>query len=263
MTFDALLTTGQPIIMVEITAAKGSTPREAGAFMLVLNDGIYGTIGGGNLEHEAIAHARVSLSGRAVQSALEITLGPDTGQCCGGVVSLGFTLLDQPARHALAKRVAAEQTARPEVVLYGAGHVGRALAQALMPLPFNVSVVETRLEELKLLPPDIPARLTPIPEETVRLIAPGGAVVILTHDHALDFLIATEALRRNDLRYIGMIGSATKRGVFAGWLKRQGQPAELIDRLVLPIGQSLLDDKRPPVIAALVAAELAECLLKT
>jgi len=86
-------------------------------------------------------------------------------------------------------------------------------------------------------------------------------VVIMTHDHALDFLIGAEALKRSDLAYVGMIGSKTKRGVFANWLKRNDEDETMIERLVLPIGGTLIKDKRPAVIAALVAAELLVALL--
>jgi xanthine dehydrogenase accessory factor len=81
-------------------------------------------------------------------------------------------------------------------------------------------------------------------------------VLILTHDHALDFLIARAALARTDLAYVGMIGSATKRATFAHWLKREGEDDRLMTRLTLPIGGNAVRDKRPEVIAALVAAEL-------
>jgi xanthine dehydrogenase accessory factor len=61
-----------------------------------------------------------------------------------------------------------------------------------------------------------------MPEALVKDMPAGAVVVILTHDHALDFLIAREALSRTDLAYTGMIGSATKRATFASWLVREG-----------------------------------------
>jgi xanthine dehydrogenase accessory factor len=100
-----------------------------------------------------------------------------------------------------------------------------------------------------------------MPEATIGDIRPGGAVVIMTHDHALDFLIGAEALKRSDLAYIGMIGSKTKRAVFASWLRNNDMAEADIERLVLPIGGTAIKDKRPAVIAALVAAELLSALL--
>ena len=84
----------------------------------------------------------------------------------------------------------------------------------------------------------------------------GSAYVILTHDHALDFMIAAEALKRTDAPYVGMVGSKTKRAKFASWYRAEGGTEEALRRIVLPIGAFGLVDKRPEVIAALAAAEI-------
>ncbi len=110
-------------------------------------------------------------------------------------------------------------------------------------------MVESRERELAGLPDNVTAKLAAMPESVVATIPPGSAILILTHDHALDFLIAAEALKRSDLAYVGMIGSATKRATFASWLKREAPEADLA-RLTLPVGGPL-KDKRPAVIAAL------------
>ncbi len=100
-----------------------------------------------------------------------------------------------------------------------------------------------------------------MPEALVRDIPVSGVVVILTHDHALDFLIAREALEKTDLAYTGMIGSATKRATFASWLSREGGGERgWMERLTLPIGGSAVRDKRPEVIAAMTAAEILTAL---
>ncbi len=261
MTLDEFIAIGEKTILVEIIATSGSTPREGGVFMLVSQSRTFGTIGGGNLEFQAISHAQLMLQGGDASSRLSIILGPETGQCCGGRVDIGFQSLDAALIDALKARITAEQAAWKEIVVYGAGHVGLALAVALKPLPFRLLVVETRSEEIAKLPGGIQSCLTPIPEQTVSEISPGSGVVIVTHDHGLDFLIATEALKRGDLAYVGMIGSRSKRGVFAGWLKAQGHPPSLIEPLILPIGGGAVADKRPEVIAALVAGELVTKLL--
>ncbi|MDB5525702.1 MAG: xdhC [Rhizobium sp.] len=261
MTFETFLTLPGEKILIEVTRTRGSTPREAGTFMLVSADSLWGTVGGGHMEFEAIDTARHMLSEGRHDEFLEITLGPDSGQCCGGRVELALRWADTTAIDALRARLAQEAGVYPDVFIYGAGHVGRALAMALKPLPLHVTVIETRQEELYQLHPDIPRRLEAMPEATIGGIRPGGGVVIMTHDHALDFLIGAEALKRDDLAYVGMIGSKTKRGVFASWLRDAEQDAGLIDRLVLPIGGNIVKDKRPAVIAALVAAELLAALL--
>lgn len=261
MTFESFLATSGPAILIEVTATKGSTPREAGTFMLADARSVWGTIGGGNLEFVAIEEARRMLATGQAAKTLSITLGPDSGQCCGGVVDLSLSLADDATLAALRSRLDGEKAAYPDVYLFGAGHVGRALAAALSPLPFHTVVVETRAEELRDLGRTVETRLVAMPESLVRDIRLGGAAIILTHDHALDFLIAAEALERGDLRYVGMIGSKTKRGVFAHHLARQGLDPSLIDRLVLPIGGGAVRDKRPEVIAALVAAEVLTAVL--
>ncbi|MGK6312548.1 xanthine dehydrogenase accessory protein XdhC [Neorhizobium sp. DT-125] len=242
-------------ILVEITQAKGSTPREAGAFMLVTENAIWGTIGGGQFEYMAIDNARAMLAGGG-ESVMDIPLGPEIGQCCGGRTLLNFQLMTSALAETLESRLRSEEEDRPAIYLFGAGHVGRALSRALAPLPFAVTLIETRAEALEDLPADAERHLTAMPESFVEKIPANGAAIILTHDHALDFMIAGRALARADLAYVGMIGSATKRATFARWLKREGGDDTMLSRLVLPIGGGAVKDKRPAVIAALVAAEL-------
>lgn len=246
-------------VLVEIVEARGSTPRERGAFMLVAEDAICGTIGGGQFEFMAIDNARAVLAGGGV-TVMDIPLGPEIGQCCGGRTVLSFARVTPEVEARIGERLMREEEDYPAVFLFGAGHVGLALAGALAPLPFAVTVVETRAEALETLPVGMTTRHVALPEAAVADIPQGGAAVILTHDHALDFLIAREALARPDLAYVGMIGSATKRATFAGWLRRETADPRLIDRLVLPIGGSSVNDKRPAVIAAMVAAELLTVL---
>lgn len=245
----------QACILVEVTEAKGSTPRDAGTFMLVSIQATSGTIGGGQLEYMAIDNARAMLCGGG-RPEMNIPLGPEIGQCCGGRTRLTFKAMTPSLAGNLRHRLENECETFPHVALFGAGHVGRALLHALSPLPFTLTVIETRAEELRSIPAEIRTQLTPLPEAEVKKIPAGGTALILTHDHALDFLIARTALARTDLAYVGMIGSATKRATFAHWLKREGDQEVLMDRLTLPIGGSAVRDKRPEVIAALVAAEL-------
>lgn len=245
-------------ILVEVTSVKGSAPRDAGTFMLVSASAAVGTIGGGQLEYMAIDHARAMLSGKNAGAVMDVPLGPEIGQCCGGRVNITFTSVTAEIAAQLEQKLVAEQGRHPEVYVFGAGHVGQALARALALLPLNTVMVETRQGELEGLPKGIITKLSPMPESLIVGIPARSAIVILTHDHALDFLIAAEALKRNDLAYIGMIGSATKRATFTNWLKRE-MPGIDSSRLVLPIGGPL-KDKRPEIIAALTAAELLVAL---
>ncbi|MBW3096996.1 xanthine dehydrogenase accessory protein XdhC [Pseudohoeflea coraliihabitans] len=246
------------LIVVKVETAEGSTPREAGAFMAVSQDAFFGTIGGGRLEMEAIARARALLKGEATETNMTLPLGPEIGQCCGGRVALSF-------RHhrsdlAAVERLVADEAARdPQVWIFGGGHVGRALVATLSLLPVQPHLVETRSDELALAPEGAERHLVAMPESLVPAIAPGGAVIVLTHDHALDFLIVEAALARPDLAYVGMIGSKTKRATFASQYRRAGHDAAGLARLTCPIG-SKIEDKRPEVIAVTVAAELMALL---
>lgn len=250
-------------ILVEVTGAAGSTPRDTDAWMLVSKDRIFATIGGGQLEYLAIDHARKLIQGVAAEDRLEIPLGPEIGQCCGGRVALSFKPLDDNMRAALTARFDGEIARRPHVYIFGAGHVGDALATALSLTPVRTVLVDTREPELAAVHvPGIETCLTAMPEAVIRDAPAGSAFVVLTHDHALDFLIAAEALARADASYVGMIGSKTKRATFKHWLSREAEHPELFDRLVCPIGGATVKDKRPAVIAALTAAEILTAILR-
>lgn len=334
---EAFLARHADCALVEVVEARGSTPREAGTWMLAAQDAAFGTIGGGQLEWMAIDEARRVLardsvdrgpsnpsrelglragaipplrppsaatpppdggSGRALGSPhlaplrspnrgerwlaageterggaplkpapavavfLDIPLGPEIGQCCGGRVRLEISRMDAALREQLVSETRSADAARPDVLLFGGGHVGHALAAAMALLPVRATVVETRAEALEGLPAGMEARLAALPEEAVRDARPGSAFVILTHDHALDFLLAAEALKRGDASYVGMIGSKTKRATFRRWFCNEAGGTEAqAARLRCPIGGAAVRDKRPAVIAALAAAEIVAALM--
>ncbi|MBU1176372.1 MAG: xanthine dehydrogenase accessory protein XdhC [Alphaproteobacteria bacterium] len=243
-------------MLVEIAAVAGSAPREAGAFMLVAETDAHGTIGGGALEFQMIQQARRLLRENTDAARLSIPLGPGIGQCCGGRVEIAFVRLVGPIAADLLNRVRAAEAALRPVYVFGAGHVGLALATALLPLPVRTVLVDTRKEQLDKAAADIETRLSAIPEAEVERAPPGAAFVAVTNDHVLDFLITAAALKRGDSPYIGMIGSRTKRAQFRRWFFENGGNAAQLAELVSPIGDSGVDDKRPEVIAALTAAEI-------
>jgi xanthine dehydrogenase accessory factor len=147
--------------------------------------------------------------------------------------------------------------ARKTVLLFGAGHVGRAVVLALSQLPFSVRWIDTRADHF---PDYVPANVinvrTEAPEREIDAAPPGAFVVIMTHSHPLDYSIAAAALRRPDLGFVGLIGSATKRARFASQAQKLGISEQQIARLVCPIGLPDIRDKEPSVIAAGVAAQL-------
>lgn len=248
-------------VIVEVTDVKGSTPRETGAWMLVSPKSTLGTIGGGQLEFLAIGKARELIEHNVAHGVMDIPLGPEIGQCCGGRVGIDIRMADDKERIGLRARMADEIRRRRHIYLFGAGHVGKALAASLSLLPFRVFVVDTRTEELEQLALDVETIVTPLPETAVRDAPPHSAFVVLTHDHALDFLIAEQALARSDAAYVGMIGSKTKKATFHSWFIKQGGTERDFERLVSPIGGDYIRDKRPEVIAALTTAEITRAML--
>jgi len=245
-------------VLIRVTEAKGSTPRNGDAWMLVSKTTAFGTIGGGRLELEAIDRAREVLAG-ANAEPMALPLGPAIGQCCGGHVTLSFEIIPPARLNEIEAMVASEDASDPDVWLFGGGHVGRALASALLLLPVKVHVAETRTDELDQTPQGAARHLAALPESLVKEIAPGSAVIVLTHDHALDFLIVSAALARDDLAQVGMIGSDTKRATFEHQFIREGGDKARLSKLLCPIGRKIAD-KRPEVIAATVAADIIVAL---
>ncbi len=247
--------------LVTVADTKGSAPREVGAMMAVLADGSYfGTIGGGALEHEAQVLARqLAARGEAVTRRIDRALGPDLGQCCGGRVILDlrvFAGTDADELEGLAGEAAARDHRQP-LVIFGAGHVGRALTLALAPLPFRITWVDGRQGAF---PPHVPANAATLksanPPAEIARAAPGSFVLVLTHDHALDLAITAAALGRPDLPFVGLIGSATKRARFERRLRELGLDETRIASLNCPIGLPGIHGKEPAVIAASVTAQL-------
>jgi xanthine dehydrogenase accessory factor len=148
---------------------------------------------------------------------------------------------------------------RAPVVLFGAGHVGRALAIALAPLPFHLTWVDSRAAEF---PAHVPAnatmRVTERPVEEVGAAPAGALVMVMTHSHPLDLAVTSAALRRSDLGPVGLIGSETKRARFVKRMREAGLPDVALARMVCPIGVVGVAGKEPAVIAAVAAAQLLQ-----
>ena len=316
-----LLAHGDAVVLVTVARVEGSTPREAGAKMIVTRESARYTIGGGHLEWRAIEIAREVLrDGMRVPRARRLerlSLGPSLGQCCGGAVVLAFERVDVGDLDwvaALAKRLhAGKATQRsvsfgplhepvrltdidegiqaPEcllwdgagfdegnilltetivsrefpVMLFGAGHVGTAFARVLATLPCRVRWVD---EPGAPFPPapasaqwaNVTIDAKAAPETAVDEAVPGTAFVVMTHNHARDFVLAERILRRDDFLFFGMIGSRTKRRQFEQQLAARGIDQARIARMVCPIGIEGIDDKSPEVIALSAAAQLLQAV---
>lgn len=290
------------VAMVTIAATRGSSPREAGARLIVNPDGTFtGTIGGGTLEWKAIAMAQAVLANPNAPKAEArgFALGPELGQCCGGNVDLIVEIVAADKREAVADfarreaegglttrgrlsaehgvvRAVAEDALPPgaasfvrgeltegfgdgrrRLLLFGAGHVGRALVFALAPLPFTVNWVDPRPDALPaFVPGNAVARVLADPTEALAEEPAGSFVLVMTHSHQLDLALVAAALADDRFPYVGLIGSKSKRARFEKRLATGGVPQHRIAELVCPIGVRGVGSKQPAAIAAATAAEL-------
>jgi xanthine dehydrogenase accessory factor len=288
--------------LVTLARVEGSSPREAGARMVVRpSRGFHGTIGGGALEWAALDAANAALkAGRGPALRRSLALGPELQQCCGGRVEWRvetFDARDLDALSALAiaeaggaatvrarlqadGRVERALTATPDterraprpsnvdwiepigisaepVYLFGAGHVGRALALALAPLPFAVTWIDSRREAFPAhAPPNVALIHAVNPVEELARAPDGALIVVMTHSHALDLEIVAAALKAERFGFVGLIGSPTKRARFLSQMRAAGLSQSCLARLVCPIGAPGVESKEPAVIAAMTAAQL-------
>ena len=254
-TFAEFLETNGSVIRVALTRVRGSSPRNEGTEMFVARQALGGTIGGGQLEYLAIGQAREMLRDGVLNKKMDVPLGPEIGQCCGGRVELSLSRMRASDKRAVLARAEARDTALPHVYIMGAGHVGRALANQFQHLPVHCIVIDTRPDEIALCEADVETRLSALPEIDIMNAPAGSTFIVLTHDHGLDFLLTLSALERGDAAYVGMIGSATKRIKFRNWVRTHCDD-QTIEHLNCPIGASGSRDKRPSIIASFVVAEV-------
>lgn len=245
----------EPGVLVTLIAVRGHAPRRAGAKMVVAVQRSWGSIGGGSMEEEAIARSRRLIGEKGDEpSTFTITLSDRAPyrhgvQCCGGEATI---LLDP-------------LPVRPAVAIFGIGHVGIELARILARLDVDLHLVDSRPEQLTaqlgaLIDPV--ARLTAhpapvLPESAFDELPAGTHVVIMTHDHAEDAALCDAALRASDLGSIGLIGSTSKWARFRRVLTvEHGHPAQVVDRIRVPIGIPGITAKDPAAIAISIAADL-------
>lgn len=247
---------GQAGVLVTVVSARGHTPREPGAKMVVTRAGTWDSIGGGNLEATAIEQARQMLAGGALKpQTLQLSLNEHVAtshgrQCCGGEVSLLLEPLGAPA----------------VVAIFGIGHVGHELARILSRLPLALHLVDsrtgyltdTRLADVIGGPAQVHRHHAPAPEGVLADLPAGAHLVIMTHDHAEDLVLCEAALRRDDLGTVGLIGSNAKWARFRKRLAEAGHADSTIDRITCPIGLPGVTGKAPALIALSVAAALAQ-----
>jgi len=320
-----------PAVMVTVASTIGSTPREPGAKMIVTAQQIYGTIGGGNLEHQACTIARSQLDSPEPERLKRFPLGAGLGQCCGGLVNLMFEpVLDSCSWVSVAAELQGQdwvrvvptkahlgnedslhmiftadqlaedicdsaenseiiQTAKSmlqgsekaalqppgssseglffdvrrkadfHLVLFGAGHVGRALVNTLRDLPIQINWVDSRDDQFPAeIADNVEICCSDTPQAEVDGAPVGSYFLVMTHDHALDQSLSEQILKRDDFAYFGLIGSASKRRLFETRMHRRGVEKQRFERMICPIGVDGIDSKQPAAIAISVAAELLQ-----
>ncbi|MCA9552939.1 MAG: xanthine dehydrogenase accessory protein XdhC [Myxococcales bacterium] len=234
----ALEAQGARAALVTVVRTSGSAPRAPGARMIVHPDGaIEGTVGGGALEHTATQAAKQTLEdGRP--RLVEHNLTQELGMCCGGTVTLFVEAL----------------VAQPRLIVFGAGHVGRALVSAAASAGFVVHVADEReallvpaqLGMARALHDDLDDPALPFSEDTF--------VMITTHDHGLDQRLAEKCLARPH-RWLGVIGSRRKAELMRQRLLNKGFGAPQVARLRAPVGLAI-GAETPEEIAVSIVAEL-------
>jgi xanthine dehydrogenase accessory factor len=253
-TLSALREARTPCAMVVVTEVRGSAPREVGARMVIAGGRIvWGTIGGGQLEHLAIARAaELTKTGVRAGESVDFPLSEKAGQCCGGAVTLFFDVFPWQ---------------RARVVVFGAGHVAQAIGGLAPWLSADVLLIDPR-EEAEIHPPlprDASTRpyellLVDAPEEEIDRLPLDSHVLVMTHSHALDLEIIARALKRDPFPYLGLIGSERKWLRFRERLAQRGFTEEQWKRVRCPIGATRTS-KDPGAIALATAAELASLMM--
>jgi xanthine dehydrogenase accessory factor len=281
-----LLRAGTSCIWIIVIDAKGSTPRETGASMVVTESEAFDTIGGGHLELKAIEFAREQLKASARESTTRhFPLGPALGQCCGGHVTLLFAPVAASERNQVEALYEQQQRGEPvtfsttldtgqftsialprndwNIAVFGAGHVGKAIVNVLSELPCEIIWIDEREAEFpNHVADNITVVQTDAPASEVAKLPANAQVLVLTHSHALDLDICFALLKRDDLAYCGLIGSATKAASFRKRFEKRGHSAEAISRIICPIGEpagtAKFPSKHPGAIAVSVAFELSK-----
>ena len=214
---------GSAYVLATVMGAAGSVPRDQGSKMVISAEQQYDTLGGGHLEYKVVQHAQQLLADQSIGNYIEhFPLGASLGQCCGGSVSVLFESFAAKGMN---------------LTVFGAGHVAQALMSILSQLPGTVRWVDI-----------------------MRSLPQNSQVLILTHNHQLDYELAECALKRGDLSYVGCIGSDTKAQRFKMRLEHKGLNQDQIEKFICPVGDTSITGKLPMEVAVSISAQLIKHL---
>lgn len=247
----ATIKKGQACVLVTIADVQGSAPRTIGSRMLIANDSVADTIGGGALEQQAIDYGRALINNASQASIIEskqVILGAELSQCCGGKVTLNYEY--HPA-------------CTFNIVVFGAGHVAQSLATVLQQLPCRALFIDSREEWLKKLPVSemnygviATSVLGNNPFLTVEQCPDNAYFLVMTHSHELDFDLIEAILSRGDSTYCGLIASKSKAASFRSRLARKGFTEMEMAKLTAPMGAKERNGNLPMEVAIAAVSEL-------
>jgi xanthine dehydrogenase accessory factor len=234
---------GEPFVLATTTENSGSSPRKAGAKMLLRRDGtLLGSVGGGRVESETILSARAALL-EGTPRVLPFELSAENGFACGGAM----TVYIEPYASA------------PRLVMFGAGHVGKAVATLAKGCGFHVTVVDERPEVAtrQEFPCADELMLATVGEALELLqIAPESFVVVATPGHLTDFEAVRGALA-SEAHFIGLLGSRRKREALLKTLQEEGYSEAQRARVVTPVGVAI-GAETPEEIAVSIVGQLIQ-----
>ena len=244
----------EKVIKAKIINAEGSVPSEEGNYMLISQEDIFVTFGGGHLEYLIINKSKELLKKKIKNSEiLSIPLGPGIGQCCGGYVQIQLT------QHANGEKSLEHSIKSSNLFIFGAGHIGQALSSKSLDLNFNVHLIDSRKNFLLMNEhEDIDYIFAKEPWKLIKNLPKNSYYIILTHSHDFDFKIINEALKYNSFKFIGLIGSKTKKNRFTNRLKQNGHSQSLINLIECPVGLNIKHTKEPNEIAISIIAKLID-----
>lgn len=236
---------GEPFALATVVAHGGSSPRKAGTKMLVRSDGsTLGSVGGGRVEQETVSAARDALADSEPRT-LGFTLTEEYGYACGG----SMTLFVEP------------QGKRPLLVMFGAGHVGRAVTALAHGCGFRVVVVDERPDWAvpALLPGSDEVLCLPMGEVFSKLhLDSESYVVIATPGHVHDFA-AVRGCLSTEAGFIGLLGSRRKKETLLKALKEEGFSDSQRERIVTPVGLSIGAQTPEEIAVSIVGQLISRC----
>ncbi|MGB1262132.1 MAG: xanthine dehydrogenase accessory protein XdhC [Cognaticolwellia sp.] len=245
---DKLSKQGQAYVLVTLVGVSGSTPRNSGSKMVISHDDIFDSIGGGHLEYKALKFGQKMLAqGKYAQQLEHFQLGSQLGQCCGGNATVLFECFAATGVN---------------IMVFGAGHVAKALVPILAQLPCKITWVDSRAEQFPASSKssdsckNVEKVVSEAPEHEVSRMPENSYFIVMTHNHQMDFEISHAILQRADFHYLGLIASNTKWRCFQQRFKHREIDTKQVARMHCPIGLTQVPGKLPMEIAVSVSAEI-------